>query len=290
MPRLHAIGKDFAIVAVDARLRVGVRLQQLLHGASVFQVARQRPVARAERLDIVQNKPVSHIGKPERHVADVIRVVCEIIPPGDIAVIALVGADVELVAFFLGCPQNRAHVRRRHTELHGSERRIQQQRLLHRDAVLLSFCIGRRRFARTGCAVLRLGGRFSGSFLCHIRRFGFFLLRRRLLRCRFYGHGSHLGRAAFCLKNRKPRRKPDHQRAAGGKRRPFDPHSRLLPLCLRRRIGTLNQIIAHIADGSKQFLLSFLPCHTATPSFCKNFRSCSRVRNRMDLTVFSFSE
>ena len=177
MPRLHAIGKDFAIVAVDAGLRVGVRLQQLLHGASVFQTIWQRPVARAERLDIVQNKAVAHIGKPERHVADVIRVVCEIIPPGDIAVIALVGADVELVAFFLGRAQNRAHVRRRHTELHGSERRIQQQRLLHRDAVLLSFCIGRRRFARTGCVVLRLGGRFSSGFLCHIRRFGFFLRR-----------------------------------------------------------------------------------------------------------------
>ena len=53
---------------------------------------------------------------------------------------------------------------------------------------------------------------------------------------------------------------------------------------------TLNQIIAHIADGSKQLFLSVLPCHTATPSFCKNFRSCSRVRNRMDLTVFSFIE
>lgn len=64
----------------------------------------------------------------------------------------------------------------------------------------------------------------------------------------------------------------------------------LLPLCLRRRIGTLNQIVSHITDGAEQLFLSVLPCHTATPSFCKNLRSCSRVRNRMDLTVFSFSE
>ena len=291
MPRLHAIGKDFAIVAIDAGLRVGVRLQQLLHGASVFQTIWQRPVARAERHDFVQNKAITHVGKAELHVADKIRVICEIVPPGDIAVIALVRADIELVAFFLGCPQNRAYVLGRHTEFHGTERHIQQQRLLHRDAVLLSFCIGRRRFARTGCVFLRLGGRLFGSgFLCHIRRFGFHFLRGRLLRCRFHGHRRRLRRAAFCLENREARRKPDHQRAAGGKRRPFDPHSRLLPLCLRRRIGTLNQIVSHITDGAEQLFLSVLPCHTATPSFCKNLRSCSRVRNRMDLTVFSFSE
>ena len=59
---------------------------------------------------------------------------------------------------------------------------------------------------------------------------------------------------------------------------------------MRRRIGTLNQIVSHITDGAKELFLSVLPCHTATPSFCKNLRSCSRVRNRMDLTVFSFSE
>ena len=154
----------------------------LLHGASVFQTIWQRPVARAERHDFVQNKAITHVGKAELHVADKIRVICEIVPPGDIAVIALVGADVKLVAFFLGCPQNRAYVLGRHTEFHGTECRV--QKLLRKLCVIDcigALCLGV--IARTGACLpgscffrRRFGGKgFVGSRFClFLRRGGTF--------------------------------------------------------------------------------------------------------------------
>ena len=55
-----------------------------------------------------------------------------------------------------------------------------------------------------------------------------------------------------------------------------------------RCVGTLDQIVTHVTNGAKKLFLLLLPCHTAMPSFCKNARSCSRVRKSIDLTVFSF--
>ncbi len=114
-----------AVRSVVLNLRVRVSGKHVVCAAAVTDAGGKRPVAGAERHDFVQNKPVTHVGKTEQYITDIIRIIAQIVRPGRIAVIALVRADIELAAVLLGRAQNRAHVRRRHAERHGAKLRLQ---------------------------------------------------------------------------------------------------------------------------------------------------------------------
>ena len=288
-----------AVRSVVLNLRVRVSGKHVVCAAAVTDAGGKRPVAGAERHDFVQNKPVTHVGKTEQYITDIIRIIAQIVRPGRIAVIALVRADIELAAVLLGRAQNRAHVRRRHAERHGAKLRL-QKRLLQSSIHICRLAVSGR-VSPGGAGLPVFGGRlfgggllcFGGSLFCgcffgHLRRFG---LRFRGGGCTVQHHACRLGRGVcrFCPKKRQTARKADHQHAASSKRRPLDPCGfDYLPL--DRRVGTLDQVVSHKADGAEYFFLLFAVCHTVMPSFCKNARSCSRVRKSTDLTVFSFIE